>query len=56
LGLAAAENIVKSREDGEFMSKDDLRIRAKVSKSVIEILEQNGCLNLPESNQISLFG
>ncbi|GAE87508.1 DNA polymerase III polC-type [Acetivibrio straminisolvens JCM 21531] len=36
---------------------DDLRIRAKVSKTVIEILQQSGCLDgLPESNQISLFG
>lgn len=57
LGLAAAENIVKARSEGEFTSKDDFRIRAKVSKTVIEILEQNNCLKgMPESNQISLFG
>lgn len=57
LGLAAAQNMIKAREEGAFMSKDDLRIRAKVSKTVIEILEENGCLkDLPESNQISLFG
>lgn len=56
LGLTAAENIVKARVDGEFMSKDDLRIRAKVGKAIMEIMEQNGCLKLPESNQMSLFG
>ncbi|NLW28175.1 PolC-type DNA polymerase III [Acetivibrio saccincola] len=56
LGNAAAQNIVEAREEGEFISIDDLRIRAKVSKAVIEILQKNGCLKgLPESNQISLF-
>lgn len=56
LGLTAAQNIVRAREEGMFMSKDDLRIRAKVSKTVIEMLDDCGCLDLPDSNQISLFG
>ncbi|HCT64364.1 MAG TPA: PolC-type DNA polymerase III [Lachnospiraceae bacterium] len=56
LGVTAAENIIKAREGGEFMSKEDLRIRAKISKTVIEIMGQNGCLELPDSNQISFFG
>ncbi|HHV29605.1 PolC-type DNA polymerase III [Acetivibrio mesophilus] len=57
LGSSAAQNIVEARNGGEFLSVDDLRVRAKVSKAVIEILQQNGCLDgLPESNQISLFG
>ncbi|MCR4434597.1 MAG: PolC-type DNA polymerase III [Clostridiales bacterium] len=56
LGTAAAQNIVEARENGEFMSVDDLRIRAKISKAVIEILQQHGCLDgLPQSNQLSLF-
>ncbi|MCX8130093.1 MAG: PolC-type DNA polymerase III [Clostridia bacterium] len=56
LGGAAAQNIVDSRRDGEFLSVDELRVRAKISKAVIEILQQNGCLEgLPESNQLSLF-
>lgn len=56
LGTAAAQNIVEAREKGEFMSRDDLRIKAKISKAVIEILQQQGCLDgLPESNQLSLF-
>ena len=56
LGNAAAQNIVEARNEGEFISIDDLRIRAKISKAVIEILQNNGCLKgLPESNQISLF-
>lgn len=57
LGTSAAQNIVEARSNGEFISIDDLRVKAKISKAVIEILQQNGCLDgLPESNQISLFG
>ena len=56
VGTAAAKNMVEARKAGEFLSIDDLRIRAKVSKTVIEILQEHGCLEgLPESNQLSLF-
>lgn len=56
LGRSAAQNIVDARKGGEFLSLDDLRVRAKVSKAVIEILQQHGCLDgLPETNQLSLF-
>lgn len=56
LGTTAAQNIVEARESGEFLSIDELRIRAKISKAVIEILQENGCLKgMPESNQISFF-
>jgi len=56
LGLAAANAIAKAREEGEFLSVEDLRIRAGISKAVIEILGENGCLDgLPESNQLTLF-
>ncbi|MGL5245505.1 MAG: PolC-type DNA polymerase III, partial [Sarcina sp.] len=57
VGDNAAKSIVEVREDGEFISKEDLRIRAKVSKTVIETLSNHGCLaGLQESNQLSLFG
>lgn len=56
LGTNAALNIVKAREDGEFLSKEDLQKRSKLSKTVIEELDQHGCLEgLPQSNQLSLF-
>ncbi|CDF57947.1 PolC-type DNA polymerase III [Thermobrachium celere] len=56
VGENAAKNIVAAREQGPFVSKEDLRIRAKVSKTVIEILDSHGCLKgLPETNQLSLF-
>lgn len=56
LGSAAAQNMVEARDGGEFLSIDELRTKAKISKSVIEILERNNCLRgLPESNQLCLF-
>ncbi|EIJ81464.1 DNA polymerase III PolC [Bacillus methanolicus PB1] len=56
LGTNAALNIVKARSEGEFLSKEDLQQRGKVSKTIIEFLENHGCLDaLPEQNQLSLF-
>src|SRR5690625_4304513 len=56
LGTNAAVNIVKVREDGEFLSKEDLRERSKISKTVIEFLDNHGCLaGMAEKNQLSLF-
>ncbi len=56
VGDAAAQNIVDARKDGEFMSIDDLKTRAKLTKTVIETLAENGCLKgLPETAQLSLF-
>ncbi len=56
IGDAAAQNIMDAREEGEFMSVDDLKTRAKLTKTVIETLSANGCLNgLPETSQLSLF-
>ncbi|MDP4107979.1 MAG: PolC-type DNA polymerase III, partial [Bacillota bacterium] len=56
LGTNVAVNIVKAREHGEFLSKEDLQQRGKVSKTLIEYLDNQGCLaDLPEQNQLSLF-
>lgn len=56
LGTNAAINIVKARGDGEFLSKEDLQQRGKVSKTIIEYLNNHGCLDeLPDQNQLSLF-
>ena len=56
LGTNAAINIVKAREHGEFLSKEDLQKRGKVSKTIMEYLENHGCLeDMPEQNQLSLF-
>ncbi|MCB2292085.1 PolC-type DNA polymerase III [Clostridium algoriphilum] len=56
VGENAAKSIVLVRVQGEFISKEDLRIRCKVSKTVIEALNNHGCLKeLPETNQLSFF-
>ena len=56
LGENAAQNIIAARDEEKFFSVDDLRIRAKLTKSVIEILRKNRVLdNLSETDQLSFF-
>ncbi|MBR3281448.1 MAG: PolC-type DNA polymerase III [Clostridia bacterium] len=57
LGTVAAQSIQASREkDGEFMSVEELMLRAGIGKSTAEILKNAGCLNgMMWSNQMSLF-
>ncbi len=56
LGPIDAENIVKAREGGEFMSIDELRIRAKIGNSAVDCLKGAGVLDgMQTSNQFSLF-
>ena len=56
-GQVDAENVIKVRDDGKFMSIDDLKIRAKVGKVALETLKEAGVLNgMSQSNQLSLFG
>ena len=57
LGTVAADGIVKAREEGKFMSIDDLKIRAKIGASGADLLKEFGCLEgMSQSNQLSLFG
>ena len=52
LGTNAAFNIVKAREEGEFLSKEDLQQRGKVSKTILEYSWiTQGCLrrHLPDA-------
>jgi DNA polymerase-3 subunit alpha (Gram-positive type) len=56
VGVNAAKSIAEARKNGEFISKEDLRIRSKVSKTVIETMSIHGCLEgMSETNQLSLF-
>ena len=42
--------------DGKFLSKDDLRNRTKISKTVIDLMDELNLLgDIPDSNQISIF-
>lgn len=56
LGVSVAESVVAARKDGEFLSKEDLRRRTKLTDTQIKKLESMGCLDgLDETNQMSLF-
>ena len=56
LGDKAADQVVEAAKDGTFLSKDDLRTRAKLSKTIVDLMEELGIIEgLPESNQLSLF-
>ena len=57
IGTAAALSIDEARKTGvPFISQEDLRVRSKVSKSVIDKLAEYGTLKeLPENDQIDLF-
>ncbi|AEV68508.1 DNA polymerase III subunit alpha [Acetivibrio clariflavus] len=57
MGNVAAENIYNAyKEGGPFTSVDDLKARAKIGNSTVELLEKFGCLEkLPKSNQLSFF-
>ncbi len=56
LGDKAADMLVEAAAQGPFLSRDDLRQRSKLSKTVIDLMGDLGLLEgLPESNQLSLF-
>lgn len=56
LGENVAKQIVKAREEGEFLSKMELRKRGGVSATLVEKMDEMGILgNMPEDNQLSLF-
>jgi DNA polymerase-3 subunit alpha (Gram-positive type) len=56
LGRAAARSIVEARTQGPFLSVQDLRERARVTKPVLDLLRQHGALRgLGETRQLALF-
>ncbi len=56
LGDKAADALVDAAVEGPFLSREDFRNRAKVSKTICELMGDMGLLgDLPESNQLSLF-
>ena len=57
LGSAVAESIMNAMRSGEVYSIDDLKNRAKVSKTILELLENTGALRgMSRTNQLSMFG
>ena len=56
IGENAAESLEQHANLGEYLSIEDIPLKAKVSKSVVETLRECGALaELPESAQMSLF-
>ena len=56
IGESAGESIEIAARDGKFLSKDDLRQRARIGQTVIEKLSELRLLDgMAESNQLSLF-
>jgi DNA polymerase-3 subunit alpha (Gram-positive type) len=58
LGEAAAESIIKAREENQFISKNDLLKRTSISTSILQVLDKMGVTSsLPDENQLqfSLF-
>ena len=56
VGEVAGEGIEIAARAGAFLSKDDLRARAKVGQTVIDKLNDLGLLgSMADSNQLSLF-
>ena len=56
LGENAAANIVAARNEEPFFSVEDLQIRAKLTKSVVDVLRNSGALEgLDETDQLTFF-
>ncbi len=56
VGESASKAIEEARNAGNVLSVEDLRMKAKLTKSVIEVLQKNGVLEgLSETNQITFF-
>ena len=55
-GDKAADAVVLAARDGKFLSKDDFRNRTKVSKTVIDLMDDLNLFgDIPDSNQISIL-
>ncbi|MDY6315197.1 MAG: PolC-type DNA polymerase III [Clostridia bacterium] len=56
LGINAAKAIVEARNQESFFSIEDLQVRAKLNKTVVEKMREKGILDgMDESSQMSLF-
>ena len=56
LGETAAENIYKAIHEEGASTLEELKRKASLTKTVVEVLKKNGAVDsLPESDQITLF-
>lgn len=56
LGMAAANSVIDARQEKPFISKQDVRTRTKLSKTIFDRLDDLGVFEgMIETDQISLF-
>ena len=56
MGAKAAKQLQEAAAQGPFASKEDIRIRGKVSKTILDDMEELGLLgDLPDTNQYDFF-
>ena len=56
MGDKAAYSLEEAAKGGQFLSKDDVKTRGKLSQTIVDKMGELGILgDLPESNQISLL-
>jgi DNA polymerase-3 subunit alpha (Gram-positive type) len=56
VGATAAQGIIASRDDGEYISIEEFQARTRLNKSAMDIMRKENCFQgLPEKTQISLF-
>jgi DNA polymerase-3 subunit alpha (Gram-positive type) len=56
LGENVAKRIVAARDEGPFLSKEELNKKAGVSQKIIDYLDELGSLNdMPDKAQLSIF-
>lgn len=55
-GSIAANSIIEARNTGKFKTKEELKEKAKIGDSIIDLLDKLGIISdLPDSMQMSLF-
>lgn len=55
MGENAAKSIAEARKDGPFNTLEDLRLRTGITKTILDLLKTGGYVDLPETDQITLF-
>ena len=56
VGETAAKSIAKARDKGGYLSQEDFRIQSGVSKTIIELFNQEGVFgSLPPTSQMTFF-
>ena len=56
MGAKAAQQLQEAAKEGKFTSKEDIKNRGKVSKTILDDMESLGILgDLPETNQYDFF-